>query len=90
MKNTQREGSREKKLCSVCACVSAQGEWVRQDKGKMLNSLSEQPAHSKDSLKQNGHYFWKQDRWEGGLLFQCGKEVEEETGGKKEEEEENV
>lgn len=29
MKNIQREGSREKKLCSVCACVSAQGEWVR-------------------------------------------------------------
>lgn len=39
----------------------------------MLNSLSRQPAHTKDSLKQNGHYFWKQDQ---GLLFE---EAEEET-----------
>ena len=69
MKNKQREGSREKKLCKcvcVCVCVSAEGERVWWDKGKMLNSLSEQPAHTKDSLKQNGHYFWKQDGWGGG------------------------
>lgn len=26
----------------------------------MLNSLSYEPAHTKDSLKQKRHYFWKQ------------------------------
>lgn len=48
------------------------GSWCKigflEDKGKMLNSLSYEPAHTKDSLKQKRHYFGKQGQ---GALVDC-------------------
>lgn len=45
--------------------------WVWEDMGKMQNSLSYEPAHTKDSLKQKRHYFWKQGQ-RGLLLIAVG------------------